>query len=57
MKTDKNYKMPKTVKMVLATFIDPQARNSFKHAMMQAHLFEVATRPKSKKQKNESDDS
>lgn len=56
MKTDKNYKMPHAVKSVLAAIVDPVEKQQYKRAMIEAHLFEVATRPKSKKNKNESDE-
>jgi hypothetical protein len=52
MKTDKNYRMPKPVKMMAANFIDPQKRNAFKRSMIRAHLFEVATRSNGKREKD-----
>lgn len=52
MKTDKNYRMPKPVKMMAANFIDAQKRNEFKRTMIRAHLFEVATRSTGKREKD-----
>lgn len=52
MKTDKNYRMPKSVKRMAANFIDSQKRGQFKRAMIQAHLFEVSTRSSGKREKD-----
>lgn len=52
MKTDKNYRMPKSIKRMASNFIDPHKRGQFKRAMIQAHLFEVSTRSSGKKDRD-----
>lgn len=55
LKPDKNFKLPKQVKrfMALGKFQNDQARNDYKNSMIQAYLFEQATRHKTKKEKSE----
>lgn len=52
MKTDKNYRMPKSVKRMADNFVDPHKRGEFKRAMIKAHLFEVSTRSSGKREKD-----
>ena len=57
MKTDKHYKIKRVSKYIMGTIVNDNARNDFKNAMIEAHVFELATRPKSKKSKNDRDES
>lgn len=55
LKPDKNFKLPKPVKILnaLATFRSNEARNDHKKLMIEAILFEAATRSRNKKEKIE----
>lgn len=51
MKTDKNFKLNKTTKRLLATFSDKTARNLFKDAMIQAQVQYETNKKKSASRK------
>lgn len=56
MKTGPNYKMPKPLKMRLASILDPHKRGEWKRAMMQAELYAAETAKHADKGRNKSDD-
>jgi hypothetical protein len=39
LKRDKNFRISKQTKRIMATFVDPVARNAYKNAMIDAQLF------------------
>jgi hypothetical protein len=55
LKADKNFKMPKQIKcvMALSKFKDEQSRNDYKKLMIKASLIESVTRSKGKKEKED----
>lgn len=48
MKIDKNYKMKKELKTILAGISDPQERSHFKKVMMDAEVWSVKSLEKNK---------
>ena len=55
LKRDKNFRISKQTKRIMATIIDPVARHSYKNMMIEAQIFGSREFEKKKKKGNETE--
>ena len=55
LKRDKNFRISKQTKRIMATFVDPVARHAYKNLMIEAQIFGSKEFEKKKKRGNETE--